>query len=50
VDDLSTLPVFIILVNINQKHVATFVLILVVMYKEEKARHLKKKAEYQEAL
>jgi hypothetical protein len=50
VDDLSTLPIFMILVNINQKHVATFVLILVAMYEEEKTRYLEKEAEYQETL
>jgi hypothetical protein len=38
------------LVNINQKHVVTFVLTLAAAYKEEKAHYLKKEAEYQEAL
>jgi hypothetical protein len=46
VDDLLTLPAFMTLVNTNQKHVATFVLILVATYKEEKARRLKKEAKH----
>jgi hypothetical protein len=46
VDDLSTLPAFIAFININQKHIATFMLILVATYKEEKARYLKKEAEH----
>jgi uncharacterized protein (UPF0335 family) len=46
INDLSTLPAFITLVNANQKHVATFVLTLVTTYKEEKARRLEKEAEY----
>jgi hypothetical protein len=46
VDDLSTLPAFIALININQKHVATFVLILAAIYEEEKARRLEKEAEH----
>jgi hypothetical protein len=50
IDNPSTLPIFIALVNINQKHVATFILTLVAIYEEEKARRLKKKAKHQEVL
>jgi hypothetical protein len=49
-DDLSTLPAFMTLVNVNQKYVVTFVLILVAAYEEEKARRLEKEAKHQEAL
>jgi hypothetical protein len=46
VDDSSTLLVFIVLINANQKYIAAFILTLVAIYKEEKARHLKKEAKH----
>jgi hypothetical protein len=46
IDNLLTLLTFMTLVNINQKHIATFVLTLAAIYKEEKARYLEKEAEH----
>jgi hypothetical protein len=46
VDDLLTLPAFIALININQKHAAAFILTLVAAYKVKKACRLKTETKY----